>query len=98
LRSSGVVLWSEGTDHGTWAVVHTDSVIALGILVLVHLAVSLRKALGASAKSLAATAVTQPERVIVWAILAALVAGAIATGLEPTWDPSAAAAPTAAQP
>ena len=97
--ASGVVLWSEGSDHGTWAAVHTDSVIALGIVVLVHLAVYLRKAVRASAKSLATTAVTRPERVIVWALLAALVAGAIATGLEPTWNPSAsAAAPAAAQP
>jgi hypothetical protein len=97
--ASGVVLWSEGSDHGTWAAVHTGSVIALGIVVLVHLAVYLRKAVRASAKSLAATAVTPAERVIVWALLAALVAGAIATGLEPTWNPSAlTAAPTAAQP
>jgi ABC-type sulfate transport system permease subunit len=96
---SGVVLWSQGTDHGTWAAIHTDSVIALGGIVLVHVAVYLRKALRASAKSLAATAVNRPERVIVWALLAALVAGAIATGLEPTWNPSAAADPTtAAQP
>jgi hypothetical protein len=37
--------------------------------------------------------------VIVWALLLGLVAGAIATGFEPTWNPSAsAAAPTAAQP
>jgi len=93
---SGVVLWAEGTDHGTWATIHTDSVIALGGVVLVHLAVYLRKALRASARSLAATAVNRPERVIVWALLAALVAGAIATGLEPTWNPSAAAAPAAA--
>ena len=90
---SGVVLWSQGTDHGAWAGVHTDSVIALGVVVLVHLAVYLRKALRASAKSLTATAVNRPERVIVWALLAALVAGAIATGLEPTWNPSGAATP-----
>ncbi|MFZ0128687.1 MAG: hypothetical protein WB808_11945 [Candidatus Dormiibacterota bacterium] len=90
---SGVVLWSQGTDHGAWAGVHTDSVIALGVIVLVHLAVYLRKALRASAKSLTATAINRPERVIVWALLAALVAGAIATGLEPTWNPSAAATP-----
>jgi hypothetical protein len=93
---SGVVLWSQGTDHGAWAAVHTGSVIALGVVVLVHLAVYLRKALRASAKSLATTAVNRPERVIVWALLAALVAGAIATGLEPTWNPSAAATPPAA--
>jgi hypothetical protein len=96
---SGVVLWSQGTDHGTWAAIHTDSVIALGVIVLVHLAVYLRKALRASAKSLATTAVNRPERVIVWALVAALVAGAIATGLEPTWNPSASsAAPAASQP
>lgn len=94
--ASGVVLWSEGTDHGIWAAVHTDSVIALGVVVLVHLAVYLRKALRASAKSLAAAAVNRPERVIVWALLAALVAGAIATGLEPPWNPSAAATPPGA--
>lgn len=87
---SGVVLWSEGTDHGTWAAVHTDSVIVLAVLALVHLAVYLRKAARASATSLSATAVNRPEKVIVWALLAALVAGAIATGLEPNWDPSAA--------
>ena len=96
---SGVVLWAEGTDHGTWATVHADSVVALAVLALVHLAVYLRKAARASAKSLTATAVNRPERVIVWALLAALVAGAIATGLEPNWDPSAAAtAHTAVQP
>lgn len=93
---SGVVLWSEGTDHGTWAAIHTDSVIALGVIVLIHLAVYLRKALRASAKSLTATAVNRPERVIIWALLAALVAGAIATGLEPTWNPSGSQAPPAA--
>jgi hypothetical protein len=96
---SGVVLWSEGTDRGTWAAIHTDSVIALGVIVLVHLAVYLRKAVRASAKSLGATAINRPERVIVWALLAALVAGAIATGLEPTWNPTGSQAPpTASQP
>jgi hypothetical protein len=93
---SGVVLWAEGTDHGTWAAVHTDSVIALGVVVLIHLAVYLRKALRASAKSLAATAVSRPEKVIVWALLLALAAGAVATGLEPTWHPSASPPPAAA--
>ena len=83
--SSGVVLWAQGTDHGLWATVHTDSVIALGGIVLVHLAVYLRKAARASARSLAATAINRPEKVIVWALVAAVVAGAIATGLEPTW-------------
>lgn len=85
--ASGVVLWSQGTDHGIWATIHTDSVIALGGIVLVHLAVYLRKAVRASAKSLAATAINRPEKVIVWALVAAMVAGAIATGLEPTWHP-----------
>jgi hypothetical protein len=93
---SGVVLWSQSTDLGTWAAIHTDSVIALGVIVLVHVAVYLRKALRASAKSLAATAVNRPERVIVWALVAALVAGAIATGLEPTWNPAGSQAPPAA--
>jgi hypothetical protein len=93
---SGVVLWSQGTDHGTWAAIHTDSVIALGVIVLVHLAVYLRKALRASAKSLAATAINRPERVIVWALVAALAAGAIATGLEPTWNPTGSPSPPAA--
>lgn len=96
---SGVVLWAEGTDHGTWAAVHTVSVIALAVLALVHLAVYLRKAARASATSLAATAVNRPEKVIVWALLAALVGGAIATGLEPDWNPSAVTtAHTAVQP
>jgi hypothetical protein len=94
--TSGVVLWAQGTDHGTWAAIHTDSVIALGIVVLVHLAIYLRKAARASAKSLAASAINRPERVIVWALLAAMVAGAVATGLEPTWNPSASSAPPAA--
>jgi hypothetical protein len=95
--ASGVVLWAQGTDHGTWAAIHTDSVIALGIVVLVHLAVYLRKALRASAKSLAATAINRPERVIVWALLLALAAGAVATGLEPTWNPSTPPPAAAAQ-
>jgi hypothetical protein len=94
---SGVALWSLGTDHGTWAAIHTDSVIALGIVALVHLAIYMRKAYRASAKSLASSAVTRPERVIVWALLAALVAGAVATGLEPTWNPSAATTHTVVQ-
>jgi hypothetical protein len=94
--TSGVVLWAQGTDHGTWAAIHTDSVIALGIVVLVHLAVYLRKALRASAKSLAATVINRPEKVIVWALLLALAAGAVATGLEPTWNPSAPPPPAAA--
>jgi hypothetical protein len=92
---SGVILWSQGTDRGPWAAAHLDSVIALGIVVLVHLAVYLRRAMRASAKSLAATAVNRPERVIVWALLAALVAGAVAIGLEPAWNPSASATPPA---
>jgi hypothetical protein len=90
-----VILWSQGTDRGPWAAAHLDSVIALGIVVLVHLAVYLRRAMRASAKSLAATAVNRPERVIVWALLAALVAGAVAIGLEPAWNPSASATPPA---
>ncbi len=94
--ASGVVLWSQGTDRGVWAAVHTDSVIALGILTLVHGAVYLRKAFRASGRSLAATAVNRPERVIVWALLAALVAGAVATGLEPPWRPSGSTTPAAA--
>ena len=94
--ASGVVLWAEGTDHGTWAAIHTAAVIALGVVVLVHVAVYLRKALRASARSLAATAVNRPEKVIVWALLAALAAGAVATGLEPTWHPSVAPPPAAA--
>jgi len=94
--ASGVVLWAQGTDHGTWAAIHTDSVIALGIVVLVHLAVYMRKALRASATSLAATVVNRPEKVIVWALLLALAAGAVATGLEPTWNPSASPRPAAA--
>ncbi len=94
--TSGVVLWAQGTDHGTWAAIHTDSVIALGIVVLIHLVVYLRKAVRASAKSLAATAVNRPERVIVWALVVALAAGALATGLEPAWNPSAPHAPAAA--
>jgi hypothetical protein len=85
--ASGVVLWAIGTDHGIWATIHTDSVIALGGIVLVHLAVYMRKAVRASARSLAATAINRPEKVIVWALVAAMVAGAIATGLEPTWHP-----------
>jgi hypothetical protein len=94
--TSGVVLWAQGTDHGTWAAIHTESVIALGIVVLVHLAVYLRKALRASAKSLAATVINRPEKVIVWALLLALAAGAVATGLEPTWNPAASPPPAAA--
>jgi hypothetical protein len=94
--TSGVVLWAQGTDHGTWAAIHTDSVIALGVVVLIHLVIYLRKAVRASAKSLAATAVTRPERVIVWALVVALAAGALATGLEPAWNPSAPHAPAAA--
>jgi hypothetical protein len=94
--TSGVVLWAQGTDHGTWASIHTDSVIALGVVVLIHLAVYLRKALRASARSLAATAINRPEKVIVWALVLALAAGAIATGLEPTWHPSASPPPAAA--
>jgi len=43
----------------TWAAIHTDSVIALAVIVLVHVAVYLRKALRASAKSLAATAINR---------------------------------------
>lgn len=94
--ASGVVLWAQGTDHGAWAAIHTGSVIALGIVVLVHLAVYLRRAARASGRSLASPAVNRPEKVIIWALLAAVVAGAIATGLEPTWHPSSSSPPPAA--
>lgn len=95
---SGVVLWAEGTDHGIWAKVHKASVIALAVLALVHLAVYLRKAARASAGSLTTTAVNRPEKVIVWALLAALAAGSIATGLEPDWHPGATTTHTTEQP
>jgi hypothetical protein len=61
---SGVVLWATGTDRGTWAAIHTDSVIALGVVALVHLAVYMRKAVRASASGLEGSQVTQQERII----------------------------------
>jgi hypothetical protein len=86
---SGVVLWAMGTDRGTWATVHIYSVISLAAVVVVHLAIYTRKAFRASSESLAETKTTRQERVIVWALLVALVAGSAAVGLEPTWNPSA---------
>jgi uncharacterized membrane protein len=86
---SGVVLWATGTDRGTWATVHICSVISLAVVVVVHLAMYTRKAFRASTRSLEQPKTTRQERVMVWALLLALVVGAAAVGLEPTWNPSA---------
>jgi NADH:ubiquinone oxidoreductase subunit 5 (subunit L)/multisubunit Na+/H+ antiporter MnhA subunit len=86
---SGVVLWATGTDRGTWATIHIYSVISLAFVVVVHLAIYTRKAFRASTRSLEETKTTQQERIMVWALLVALVVGSAAVGLEPTWNPSA---------
>lgn len=86
---SGVVLWATGTDHGTWATIHIYSVISLAAVVVVHLAIYTRRAFRASSRSIAETKTTQQERIMVWALLVALVVGSAAVGLEPTWNPSA---------
>jgi magnesium-transporting ATPase (P-type) len=91
---SGVVLWAEGTDRGTWATVHIYSVISLAVVVVVHLVIYTRKAFRASTRSLEQTKTTKQERVMVWALLVALVVGSAAVGLEPTWNPSATPAST----
>jgi hypothetical protein len=91
---SGVVLWAQGTDRGTWATVHIYSVIALAVVVVVHLVIYTRKAFRASTRSLEQTKTTKQERVMVWALLVALVIGSAAVGLEPTWNPSATPAST----
>ena len=92
---SGVVMWAVGTDHGTWATLHIYSVIGLAVVVVVHLAMYTRKAFRASTRSLEETKTTRQERVMVWALLVALVVGSAAVGLEPTWNPSATpASPT----
>jgi hypothetical protein len=91
---SGVVLWAAGTDRGTWATVHVYSVIALAVVTVVHLAIYTRKAFRASTRSLDQPTTTRQERVMVWALLLALVVGAAAVGLEPTWNPSATPAST----
>lgn len=86
---SGVVLWATGTDRGTWATVHIYSVISLAVVVVVHLAIYTRKAFRASTRSLEETRTTRQERIMVWALLVALVVGSAAVGLEPTWNPAA---------
>jgi hypothetical protein len=86
---SGVVLWATGTDHGTWARIHIYAVVSLAVVVVVHLAIYTRKAFRASTRSLEEPKTTRQERIMVWALLVALVAGSAAVGLEPTWDPSA---------
>jgi hypothetical protein len=91
---SGVVLWAEGTDRGTWATVHIYSVISLAVVIVVHLMIYTRKAFRASTRSLEQTKTTKQERVMVWALLVALVVGSAAVGLEPTWNPSATPAST----
>jgi magnesium-transporting ATPase (P-type) len=91
---SGVVLWAEGTDRGTWATVHIYSVISLAVVVVVHLVIYTRKAFRASTRSLEQTKTTKQERVMVWALLVALVVGSAAVGLEPTWNPAATPANT----
>jgi Domain of unknown function (DUF4405) len=91
---SGVVLWATGTDRGTWATIHIYSVIALAVVVVVHLAIYTRKAFRASSRSLEETRTTQQERIMVWALLVALVVGSAAVGLEPTWNPAATPAST----
>ena len=91
---SGVVLWAMGTDRGAWATVHIYSVISLAVVVVVHLAIYTRKAFRTSTRSLEQPKTTREERVMVWALLVALVVGAAAVGLEPTWNPSATPATT----
>ena len=86
---SGVVLWAMGTDRGTWATIHIYSVIGLAVVVVIHLVIYARKAFRASTRSLEETRTTQQERIMVWALLVALVIGSLGVGLEPTWNPSA---------
>lgn len=86
---SGVVLWSIGTDHGMWATIHTDSVVVLGIIVVTHLAIYTRRAFRSSVSSLDGKAVTQQERIMMWTLMVALLAGAAAIGHEPVWHPAA---------
>lgn len=86
---SGVVLWATGTDRGAWATIHIYSVISLAVVIVVHLAIYTRKAFRASSRSLEGTKTTRQERIMVWALLVALVAGSAAVGLEPTWNPAA---------
>jgi hypothetical protein len=91
---SGVVLWAAGTDQGAWARVHIYSVISLAVIVVVHLAIYTRKAFRASTRSLEEPKTTRQERIMVWALLVALVAGSLAVGFEPTWNPSASPSST----
>jgi hypothetical protein len=92
---SGVVLWVTGTDRGAWATVHIYSAVSLAVVVVAHLAIYTRKAFRASTRSLEEPTTTRQERLMVWALLVALVVGAAAVGLEPTWNPSATTTRTA---
>jgi hypothetical protein len=42
--ASGVVLWAQGTQRGTWSTVHTDSIVILLVLTGIHLGIHLRRA------------------------------------------------------
>ena len=82
---TGVVLWVLGVRRGTWATLHTDSVVVLAVVLLLHTLAYLERALRASSGGLAAAEVSREERVMLWALAAALVAAVLAIGVEPPW-------------
>jgi hypothetical protein len=83
---TGIVLWVLGRQRGTWATLHTDSVVVLALVLALHTLVYIRRAVGASSGSILAVDVTREERIMLWALAVALVAAVLAIGLEPPWQ------------
>lgn len=80
--ATGVVLFVQGTKHGVFSTLHTDSAVVFIVLVVIHLAIHARTAWVASAADLG-TPATNPHTTTRWAmVVAASVAGLVlAAGL-----------------
>jgi hypothetical protein len=82
---TGIVLWALGRQRGTWATLHTDSVVVLAIVLALHTLIYLQRAIRASSGGIAAVEITREERVMLWTLAVALVAAVLAIGVEPPW-------------
>ncbi|MEO8897818.1 MAG: hypothetical protein ABI473_03815 [Candidatus Dormibacter sp.] len=83
---TGVVLWVLGTQRGTWATLHTDSVVVLAFVLALHTLTYILRAVRASAGGIASAEITGEERVMLWTLALALVAAVLAIGVEPPWQ------------
>jgi hypothetical protein len=82
---TGVVLWALGRQRGTWATLHTDSVVVLAIVLALHTLTYIQRAVRASSGGIVSAEITREERVMLWALAVALIVAVLAIGLEPPW-------------